>query len=393
MGSAAIDGLLQGAVDSGAVPGVVAVAGDRDGVRYEGAFGVREVGTSQAVELDTMIWIASMTKSMVSAAALQLIEEDQLSLGQPVADVLPEFGELQVLDGFDGEKPRLRPPARQPTIRELFTHTSGVGYFFVNANLMRYCVESGTPTPLEGKLAAIKAPLVNDPGLQFEYGMSTDWLGQVIEAVSGQDLGSRLRERLFDPLGMADTTFAPTEAQQERLMAPHSRQPDGSLAVSPFKAPEAPDFHSGGAGAYSTAGDYLRYMRALLRGGELDGERILQPETVDLMFTDHLGGLEMPELSPTTMPELSHPVPRLPVEQGFGLGLHVVLEDIPGMRRAGTGDWAGLANCFYWIDRSSGIAGTFLTSVLPFFDPQVLEAALGFEAAVYAEVGAAATAS
>ena len=337
-----------------------------------------------------MIWIASMTKSMVSAAALQLIEAGELSLEQPVSDVLPEFGELQVLDGFDGDEPRLRPPARQATIRELFTHTSGVGYFFVNADLFRYYGVTGTVTPLEGKLAAIKVPLVNDPGVRWEYGMSTDWLGQVIEAVSGQDLESQLRQRIFEPLGMSDTTFTPSEAQQERLMQPHSRQDDGGLAISPFEPPAEPDYASGGAGAYSTAHDYLRYMRALLRGGELDGERILRPESVDLMFTDHIAGMELPEVSPTAIPELSHPVPRLPVEQGFGLGLHVVLEDLPGMRRAGTGDWAGLANCFYWIDRTSGIAATFLTSVLPFFDQRVLETALGYEMAVYATVGAGA---
>ena len=186
---------------------------------------------------------------------------------------------------------------------------------------------------------------------------------------------------------MSDTTFAPSDAQKDRLMAPHSRTPDGGLAVSPLEPPPDPEFWSGGAGGYATAGDYMRFMRALLRGGELDGERILNPETVDLMFTDHLQGVELPEVSRSAVPELSLDVPKLPVEQGFGLGLHVIHEDLPGMRRAGTGDWAGLANCYYWIDRTSGVAGTFLTAVLPFFDEQVLQAALGFEATAYADVG------
>jgi methyl acetate hydrolase len=392
MNTSAIDGLLQGAVDSRAVPGVIAAVGDRDGVRYEGAFGVREVGTSEAVAPDTVVWIASMTKSMVSLAALQLIEAGELALEQPVADVLPAFGKLQVLDGFDGDQPRLRPPARQATIRQLFTHTSGLGYFFTNAELKRYYEVTGTPTPLSGELACLHVPLVGDPGEVWEYGISVDWLGLVIEAVSGQDLATQMKERIFGPLGMTDTSFSPTEEQQARLLAPHSRTPDGGLVRSPFDAPAEPEFASGGAGCYSTAGDYLRYMRALLRGGELDGVRIAQPETIDLMFTDHLAGCQLPEVSRTAFPELSHDVPKLPVEQGFGLGLHVVHEDLPGMRRAGTGDWAGLANCFYWVDRSTGIAGTFLTSVLPFFDPQVLEVALGFEMAVYAEVGAPAAA-
>src|SRR5207248_2714851 len=162
--------------------------------------------------------------------------------------------------------------------------------------------------------------------------------------------------------------------------------------VSELAMPLEPEFFSGGAGAASTGPDYMRFMRALMRGGELDGERILKSEIAELMFTDHLDGLSLPEVMRSAIPELSLDVPALPFRQGFGLGLHVVLEDIPGMRRAGTGSWSGLFNCYYWIDRATGIAGVFLTQVLPFFDSQVLEAALGFEAAVYAEVGAPAAA-
>jgi CubicO group peptidase (beta-lactamase class C family) len=237
-----------------------------------------------------------------------------------------------------------------------------------------------------------KAPLIADPGTRWEYGTSVDWLGLVVEEVTGKDLNAYCQEQIFGPLGMEDSTFVPTEALVERLMTIHSRMPDGTLAVSEFQMPIEPEWHSGGGGAASTGPDYLRFMRALLRGGELDGERVLEADTVELMFTDHLDGLSLPEVMRSALPELSHDVPAMPFRQGFGLGLHVVLEDIPGMRRAGTGDWAGLFNCYYWIDRSSGIAGAFLTQVLPFFDPPVVEAALGFEAAVYAEVGAAATA-
>ncbi len=133
-------------------------------------------------------------------------------------------------------------------------------------------------------------------------------------------------------------------------------------------------------------------MRAMLRGGELDGERILGAETVELAFSDHLDGLSLPELMVSTVPELSNDVPAMPFKQGFGYGFHIVFEDIPGMRYAGTGDWAGLFNCFYWIDRETGLAGAFLTQVLPFFDAPVVETSLGFEAAVYAAVGAPAAA-
>ncbi|MGH2884962.1 MAG: serine hydrolase domain-containing protein, partial [Solirubrobacteraceae bacterium] len=147
-------------------------------------------------------------------------------------------------------------------------------------------------------------------------------------------------------------------------------------------------FYSGASGAWGTGPDYLRFLRALLRAGELDGERVLMPETVELAFTDHLRGAPLPKMMRSALPALSNDVPSLPHAQGWGLGFRLVLDDIPDMRRAGTGDWAGLANCYYWIDRATGIAGTMLTQVLPFFDTPIVQTALGFEHAVYATVGA-----
>lgn len=395
MESSNIDTLLQGVVDQGAVPGVVAVAGDRDGPLYEGAFGQLGVDDARPAELDTVFLIASMTKAIASVAALQLIEQGRLQLEQPVADVLPEFAELQVLDGFDGDEPRLRAPARPATIRNLLTHTSGCGYWFSNPDLLRYHQLTGLPDPASGSREMFKAPLIADPGTRWEYGTSVDWLGQVIEKVSGKDLNQYCHEFIFGPLAMNDSTFVPTEALLGRLMAIHSRLPDGGLAAAPAEAlmPAEPEFFSGGAGAASTGPDYLRFMRALLRDGELDGVRILKAETVELMFSDHLDGLSLPEVMRSAIPELTNDVPAMPFRQGFGLGVHVVFEDVPGMRHAGTGDWAGLFNCYYWIDRSTGVAGAFLTQVLPFFDPPVVEASLGFEGLVYAEVGASAAAA
>jgi CubicO group peptidase (beta-lactamase class C family) len=241
---------------------------------------------------------------------------------------------------------------------------------------------------MSGKLAGLQAPLVADPGVRWEYGISTDWLGQVIEAVSGTDLASYCEDRIFAALGMDDATFRPDEQQVARMMALHFRAPDGGLVQQSLDFPE-PEFASGGGGAYATAPDYMRFMRALLRGGELDGERVLAPETVELAFSDHLEGAVLPDGMHPAIPELSNYVPALPFVQGWGLGFRVVLEDMPGMRRAGTGDWGGLFNCNYWIDRAAGAAGVLLTQVLPFYDAQIVETAAGFELGAYAELGAA----
>ena len=380
MDTAAIDRLLERAVAEQAVPGVVAVAGDREGTLYEGAFGRLSVDGEARARPDTLLALASMTKPITSVAALQLLERGTLELQQPVADVVPEFDRLQVLEGFEGEVPRLRAPASRATIRELLTHTSGLGYWFSNADILRYHQLTGIPDATAGERRTLEIPLIADPGTRWEYGTSTDWLGQVIEAASGQDLASYCEEHIFAPLGMSETTFRPAEVQTARLMAIHARAPEGELAVAEFELP------------LGTAGDYLRFMRALLRGGELDGERILAADTIDLAFSDHLDGLKLPELMRSTVPELTNDVPALPVAQGFGLGFHLMLEDLPGMRRSGSADWSGLFNCYFWIDRAAGVAGAFLTQVLPFFDARVLASAIPFEAGIYALLGATAAA-
>lgn len=385
MDTGAIDRLLAQSVSSGALPGVVAVVADRDGTLYEGAHGRLSVDGEQPARLDTMFWIASMTKPVVSAAALQLIERGELELEQPVADIVPAFGELPILQGFDGDAPRLRPATRPVTLRHLLTHTSGCGYWFDNPDVLRYHQVTGVPDPLSGRLQALQVPRLFEAGERWEYGTSIDWLGRVVETVGGADLNAHVRAHIAEPLGMVDTTFDPSEAQRERLMAVHDARTNEPLRRSAVALPAEQEFWSGGGGLYSTAVDYLRFVRALLRGGELDGERILRAETVELAFSDHLQGAPMPpEGTRSAVPELSNDVPALPFKQGFGLGLRLMLEDIPTMRRAGSGDWAGLCNTYFWIDRTSGIAAMLLTQVLPFFAGGVVQTLLGFEGSVYA---------
>ncbi len=385
MDTAAIDGLLEQAVSTGALPGVVAMVGGREGTLYEGVYGRLSVQSDEPARADTMFWIASMTKAIVSVAALQLIERGELELEQPVADILPAFGELAILDGFDVDVPRLRAATRPVTLRHLLTHTSGCGYWFDNPDVLRYHRVTGVPDPLSGRSAMLHVPRLFEAGERWEYGTSVDWLGLVVEKVVGADLDTHLRTHICEPLGMLDTTFDPSDAQRDRLMAIHEVGAAQPLTLSSVALPEEQEIWSGGGGLYSTAGDYLRFMRALLRGGELDGERVLRAETVELAFTNHLKGAPLPaDGSHSAVPELTNDVPALPFKQGFGLGFSLMLEDIPGMRRAGTGNWAGLCNSYFWIDHTTGIAATLMTQILPFFDAGVVKTLLGFEASVYA---------
>lgn len=386
MPSAVVE-ILSRAVETGAVPGAAFVLAGPEGDVGVANAGSQRAGAGDPVTDSTMYRLMSMTKAVASVGALQLLEQGELRLDQEVASIVPEFGEIKVLDGFDGAEPRLRDPSRPATVQQLFTHTSGHGYVFLRPELVRYYEVTGLPNPLSGERSSLLQPLVADPGTEWNYGISLDWLGLVIEAVSGQDLPTYLTEHVLGPLGMAETTFEPTAEQRSRLMAVHSRTADGGLEAAGLDLPEMPGYWAAGHGLYATAGDYGRFMAALLAGGELEGKRVLRRETVELMFTDHLAGIPLPsDGTRSTMPELSNDVPPLPFAQSFGLGLHIFQEDLPGMRRAGSGDWSGLCNCYYWIDRAAGIAGAFLTQVLPFYDGPVLEAVLGTEQAVYSEI-------
>ncbi|MDX6582383.1 MAG: methyl acetate hydrolase [Solirubrobacterales bacterium] len=381
-----MDGMLEAAAAAGDMPGAIATVVDRDGVLYEGAAGKVRVGGAAEATTDTMIWIASMTKALTTVAVLQLVEQDRVDLDQEVASILPEFGELQVLEGFDGDQPRLRPPASAATVRQLITHTSGLGYPFLDLGIQRWHEVTGCPDGLACNREFLKAPLVADPGTRWEYGTGVDWAGALVEQVTESTLDAYLAEHLFEPLGMSDTTFELSDEQRERLMPIHARLPDGSLAALDLALPAAPAMACGGHGAYSTARDYGRFLSALLRGGHLDGARILREETVELALSPQIGAIALPDVIKTTDPALTNDIVALPVRRSWGLGFELVLEDLPGMRRAGTGAWAGLANCYYWLDRAGGVAGVLLTQILPFFDDRVIAAAAQLELAAYADV-------
>lgn len=373
----AIRTLLDKAVAGGAVHGVAAVVVHRDGELFHHAAG-------EARE-DTMFRNASMTKAVATTAALQLVEQGRLSLDATVESILPEFGKVLVLDGFDGDRPRLRPPASPATVRQLMNHTAGLGYFFCSEKMTRYLAVTGEPNPLSGLKRSLFAPLINDPGTAWAYGVNTDWLGLVVEQISGQRLGHYLQEHVYEPLGMRDTTFEPDAGQRQRLLRVMQRQRDGKLAPSPADLPPSPQWDAAGHGSYGTVQDHGRFVQAYLA----DGAGILQPHTVDLALQNHLGAIKLPELMASSAPGLTNDVPLQPFPQGWGLGFHLTLVDLPGMRSRGTADWAGLFNSYYWIDRHKGVGAVLMTQVLPFFDRPVVQTLLEFEACVYQQVGAA----
>lgn len=382
-----IDQVLQGAVDAGAVPHVAAIAADADGVFYEGAAGVRlDDAGAKPVSTSTHFRIMSMTKMIATVAALQQVERGELDLSAPVERYVPDFAELQVLDGFDGDTPRLRAPKSKATVKQLITHTSGLTYWFWNEDLVKYEQVTGIPNVVPGDMAAFKAPLVADPGTKFEYGINTDWLGRVVEAVAGSTLDVVIKENITGPLGMDDTMFALDEARQANKTPVHVKGEDGKWISAGNVLPDDPQWWAGGHGLHSTPRDYIRFERALLRGGELDGVRILSRETVDAAFTDQLDGAPMPTEIRTADAPITDTL-KLGEGWTWGYGLLINTQDVPGARRAGTGAWAGLFNTHFFIDRTTGICASIYTNSLPFITEHEAWKLYGdFEAALYASL-------
>jgi methyl acetate hydrolase len=381
-----IDGVLEAAVASGAVPNVAAIAADRDGVIYEGAAGPRIAGEDDPVSVDTHFRIMSMTKMVATVAALQLIEQGKLDLDAPIAEYRPEFADLQVLEGFDGDTPRLRPPASQATVKQLLTHTTGLSYWFWNADIVRWESATGTPNVLSGDNVIFTAPLVADPGTRYEYGINTDWLGKVVEAAAGATLDQVTTDGILRPLGMNETAWIMSDAQRANSTPVHLRGEDGVWGATDIDLRQDPDYWAGGHGLHSTPRDYLKFQRMLLGDGTSpDGVQILSPETVDAAFTNQIGDLDFPAEIATADPASTHSFSAGPGYK-WGYGLLLNTEDIPGMRRAWSGAWAGLLNTHFWVDRTTGVTGAIYTQFLPFVTPEAFGMYQDFERALYASL-------
>src|SRR3989441_8408274 len=381
---ASIDKLFSQAVESKAMPGIVAVAATDKGTVYEGAFGKRALGEDAPMTLDTVVWIASMTKAITATAAMQLVERGKLSLDRPASEVVAALTAAKVLDGFDAAgKPRLRPPKRPITLKHLLTHTSGFAYEIWRPEIAQYQTVTGTPGITTCTNAALTTPLLFDPGDRWEYGISIDWIGKMVETVSGQKLDRYFQDNIFGPLGMKDTSFKLSPSQRARLASVHQRDDKGALAPIEFGLPEDPEFLMGGGGLNGTAPDYLAFTQMILHGGRFNGAQILKAETVAQMAQNHIGPLEIGAMK-SAIPGLSNDVELFPgMSKKWGLSFLINTAEAPTGRSAGSLAWAGLANTYFWIDPTKRVCGVFLSQVLPFYDHTAIDLLVKFETEVY----------
>jgi len=349
--------VLQGETDKRRLPGAVAVVARHGQVALFDSVGQRNPATGAAMTHDAHFRIYSMTKPIVSVAAMMLMEEGKLLLNDPVAKFLPEFAAQQVATLVEGTV-QLQPLGRAATLHDLLRHTAGMTYEFLGSTPVQRQYTQLRIGSRERSLAEFTRqladlPLVFEPGTAFEYSRATDVLGRVIEVIAGQTLQAFLRDRIFEPLGMHHTAFSVAEQHHELIAEPFARDPDGGVQMRVIDVRADAVLASGGGGLTSTAMDYARFLQFMLNRGELFGVRLLGPRTVDFMTTDHLG--EIPVFSAGSRS-------LLPAGHGFGLGFavrkHLGVAPVPGS--VGTYFWGGLAGTTFFVDPTLDLFGILM---------------------------------
>ena len=378
-GSAAIGTFVTSAIARGDVPGAVVLVTSPERVLYHEAFGRMNVAKGVDMQKDAIFNIASMTKAVTSVGVMMLVEEGRLGLDDEVSKYLPAFKSPKVLSKVDlaAGTYETRPATRAITIRQLLTHTSGIGYAWSDPGLALVQKKTGA--------ADLDLPLVNEPGAQWTYGASTRVLGHVIEKISGQSIDAFLEARILGPLGMRDTTYAVPASKTSRVVN-RNQKADGK--ITEIQNPDViPATVRGDGGLYSTAPDYARFIRMLLNHGQLDGVRLLKDQTVSDMTRNQTGSVKV-RLQPTAEPLRSKPYPLGAGEDVWGLGFQLAAPAKPAahMRRPGSMNWAGINNTFFWVDPQQQIGVVVLMQVLPFYDDAAIQILQGVERLVYEHV-------
>jgi CubicO group peptidase (beta-lactamase class C family) len=347
--------ILQAHIDNGRIPGAIAVVALGGHVETFDALGQRDPTAGAAMAQDAIFRMYSMTKPLVSLAAVMLMEEGRLQPVEAVCRYLPEFTGQQVAVEEGGEVVRLEPAMREPTVHDLLRHTAGFTYEFLGSNAVQRQYEAANITDRSRTnaqfckvLAAL--PLAHQPGSCWQYSRATDVLAAVVEVASGQSLGRFLKERIFDPLGMKDTSFSVPRADWSRMAEPFARDPDSGAPIAMLDGRMAAAFESGGGGLFSTAGDYIRFLQLMRNRGMLDGVRLVSRKSVEWMTSDHLG----------TIPSNGE---LLPPGHGFGLGFAVRMQAglSPQPGSAGQYFWSGIGGTSFFVDPAEDLFAMLLT--------------------------------
>ncbi len=353
---ARIEAVTREHIDTGLMPGAVMLVARRGKIAWTATLGSCDRAANEPMKPDSIFRIYSMTKPIVSVTAMSLVEEGKMQVSDPVSNFIPNMGKMKVgLEKTDGDGKKtleLIDPIREMTVQDLMRHTSGLiygtrGNSLVNAAYIEAKIGDRGVSTEEFVARVAKLPLRFSPGTRWEYGVSTDVLGRVVEVVSGKSLGEAIAERVLKPLGMVDTAFYVEKDKLNRAAQPWQR-PNAPAMTPRFDVAQKPRFESGGGGLTSTMDDYLRFTAMLANGGEFNGKRVLGKKTLEFMTADHTG------LRPGRPPGL-----------GFGLGFEVRSEEgeaaLPGS--VGEYGWAGNAGTLFWIDPKEQLIAIYMVQV------------------------------
>ncbi len=369
-----LDAVLHRYVDEGRLPGVQTLVSRHGTLVHRDCYGYADVEGGTEVQPDTIYRLYSMTKPITSVALLMLYEEGHFLLENPVGRWLPEFSDLEVFCGGTADEPETFRLEKPMTVHHVMTHTSGLTYGFQYANPVDELYRRhglGTfdrPVPFENLRQAMgvlaRQPLLFEPGTRWNYSMSTDVCGALIEVMSGMPLDQFFTSRIFEPLGMVDTDFAVHDEKLDRCAALYAPTPSTGiqLLARPRSMTRRAAVLSGGGGLVGTADDYLRFCHLLLFGGELEGVRLLSPRTVSFMTSNHLpGGATLNEMGQETFTETAME------GTGFGLGVAVLVDPVANqaLGSQGTFSWGGAASTAFWVDPREEVVVVFLTQLLP----------------------------
>jgi CubicO group peptidase (beta-lactamase class C family) len=369
------------------VPFAVGMIGNAREIVWSGAAGDRKAGVPATV--DTVFRIFSMTKAVGSTAAAILIDRGKLDPDMPVEKILPEFKDLQVLEGFDGDTPRLRKPKVKATVRHLSTHTSGLVYEFWNADMQKYLAVTGHPSILAGTKAAMMYPLTFDPGTRWDYGIGIDWLGRCVEAVDGRRIDRFLKDEIFGPLGMVDTACEVEAHMEDRLCACSIRGEDGTFSDFTIAPPSRPEVYGMGHNLYSTAVDYSKFVRMWMNKGKFNGHRLMSAKTASALLANNIGKVRVGPMR-TVAPPLTADTDFFPgTSKTHSFAFMRMEADVPKMRHRGSQSWAGVCNTHYWFDPVADVFGLLMTQSLPFVEPRFMSTYIDFEKATYATMAKA----
>jgi CubicO group peptidase (beta-lactamase class C family) len=373
-GAAEIDAIIQRAVQQGTVPGVVAMVANKDGILYQSAFGMMDMGRKKPMQPDAIFRIASMTKPVTSVAVMMLVEQGKLSLDDPVSKYLPAFKGREMIATFNpADSTYTTKPAKEVLIRHLLTNTSGLAYPFANDTSNRLQLKTGKqPEDL---------PLLYEPGTKWTYSSSTKVLGWVVEKITGAGLDKFDAENIFKPLGLQDTSYVVPAGKMSRVVTTFQRD-NGKLVETPNgEKLESPVAGDGGLNA--PAADYIKFLQMFLNEGKFHGNTLLRKESIQLMTKNEIGDVIVQTQKTTNAARsLDFPIGAGRDKFGFGFQLTTSNKENPNLRSPGSYTWAGIYNTHFWVDPKRQIVAVIMMQVLPFYDEGCMKLYQDVEAAI-----------